>query len=232
MNIHYYSNLKKYFNGEDESLIRKDSPDTLRDHLRHYEIMMGDLLKRKNTIKVLDLGCGDGKILYEFSKLYPEKFFVGIDLSDKNISIANQKYKSENINYFAGNILDFDLKLIETFDIVYSFSFIQYFEVKDMKLLIKQLSKIMKKGSTLVHMSIPDKDHIYRTGLTSDINIFIMIKVFLVVLQKYITKSKSYGNGFWWNKDELISLHKKYFSESTCYLSDSWYRFDFISKRL
>lgn len=229
--MNYYRNLKKYFNGKDENLIRKDSPDTLRKHLRHYEIMMGDLLIQKNIIKVLDLGCGDGKILYEFSKLYPEKSFVGIDLSDKNISIANQKYKSKNINYFAGNILDFDLKLIDTFDIVYSFSFIQYFEAKDMKCLIEQLSKIMKKGSTLVHMSIPDKDHIYRTGLSSDINILTIIKVFLVILQKFITKSKSYGNGFWWNKDELINLHRKYFSKFTCSQSDVWYRFDFISRR-
>ena len=190
--MNYYRNLKKYFNGKDENLIRKDSPDTLRKHLRHYEIMMGDLLIQKNIIKVLDLGCGDGKILYEFSKLYPEKSFVGIDLSDKNISIANQKYKSKNINYFAGNILDFDLKLIDTFDIVYSFSFIQYFEAKDMKCLIEQLSKIMKKGSTLVHMSIPDKDHIYRTGLSSDINIplnpiFFLIIFFIIFFEKVAT---------------------------------------------
>lgn len=52
---------------------------------------------------VLDIGCGNGALTYDVASKV--KRIVGIDLSEKNISIAKRTYSRENIEYICGNAL-------------------------------------------------------------------------------------------------------------------------------
>jgi len=51
--------------------------------------------------KILDLGCGNGALTYDAAK--KANRVIGIDLSKKNIQIANAKYGRENIKYIVGD---------------------------------------------------------------------------------------------------------------------------------
>jgi len=63
---------------------------------------------------VLDIGCGNGALCYDVAKKV--KKVVGIDLNEKNVSFAKQKYSEENIEYICGDALK-DLPN-EKFDVI------------------------------------------------------------------------------------------------------------------
>ena len=63
---------------------------------------------------VLDIGCGNGALTYDVAK--KAKRVVGIDLNEKNISIAKRKYSRENMEYICGDALT-DLPN-ERFDVI------------------------------------------------------------------------------------------------------------------
>jgi len=46
----------------------------------------------------------------------------------------------------------------EKFDLIYSFSVVQYFDYQAFNNLSNNLYKYLNKGGVIVHMSIPDKD--------------------------------------------------------------------------
>lgn len=56
----------------------------------------------KNDV-VLDIGCGNGALAYDVSK--KAKRVVGIDLNEKNISVAKEKFSCKNIEYICGDAL-------------------------------------------------------------------------------------------------------------------------------
>lgn len=51
--------------------------------------------------EVLDIGCGNGALAYDVAK--KAKFVTGIDISDKNINKAKNKYILSNIKYIRGD---------------------------------------------------------------------------------------------------------------------------------
>ena len=86
-----WKKLENYFNASSEDLIRSTYAGVEKDHIYHYESRMNKLLSDQNIKIILDLGCGDGRILREFALKYPDKKFVGFDLSEKNIEMAKGK---------------------------------------------------------------------------------------------------------------------------------------------
>jgi SAM-dependent methyltransferase len=79
--------------------------------IKYLEIQKGD--------KVIDIGCGDGRVLRYAAKKYPEAQFLGIDRNPLLIGYA--KFLSifkprKNLKFKRANIHDFD---ISEFDKIY-----------------------------------------------------------------------------------------------------------------
>jgi len=73
---------------------------------------------------VLDIGCGNGALSYDVAK--KAKKVVGIDLNEKNISAAKERYSKENIEYICGNALK-DLPG-EEFDVIIMSNVLEHIE--------------------------------------------------------------------------------------------------------
>lgn len=56
--------------------------------------------------KVLDIGCGQGAVAYDVSSRAAK--VVGVDIVEKNIKIAKEKYQRENLEFISGDCLIFD----------------------------------------------------------------------------------------------------------------------------
>jgi ubiquinone/menaquinone biosynthesis C-methylase UbiE len=51
--------------------------------------------------KILDIGCGDGKITMEIAKTRKSGFVIGTDVSDNMIEFSTNKYKHQpNLIFF------------------------------------------------------------------------------------------------------------------------------------
>ena len=219
-----FAKLKEHFNSSSEKLLRSTARDIVEKHLLHYESRLGKYLKDSNVKKILDLGCGEGKILKEFASRYPNKEFVGVDLSSSNINLAKEKFQTENIKYFVADA-SISLDNLGEFDLIYSFSLIQYFDTRVCQDLANNISSILRTNGVLVHMSIPDDIHYFRSLVPEKLNLLIILKIFLKMLLK-VNKYKDhiYGiDGFWWSKSLMLDLHKFKYHKTICLPSDSWY---------
>jgi 2-polyprenyl-3-methyl-5-hydroxy-6-metoxy-1,4-benzoquinol methylase len=76
-------------------------------------------------VRVLDVGCGRGRILQRLAGLYPRSRFVGIDLSGEAIAHAREaaaRAGRGNVEFVAADLSDFDRTAEpEAFDVITTF---------------------------------------------------------------------------------------------------------------
>ena len=78
------------------------------DHAGIYEICKDDYppmlaeLERDSFDNVLDVGCGTGPVIELLSKKYPEKHFVGLDITPAMIEVAQSK-RLPNAEFIVGD---------------------------------------------------------------------------------------------------------------------------------
>ena len=103
----------------------------------------------KGTENVLDLGCGDGKVTAEISKLVRKGSIIGIDNSAAMIKLATDRHSVAiypNLSFKemdAGN-----LKFDDRFDLIFSNAVLHW--VKDQKPVIKGMFKSLKHGGRVL----------------------------------------------------------------------------------
>ena len=136
---------------------------------------------------VLDLGCGFGLFTLFYAKLYPNTQFLGIDISSKRISVAQQsaqKLSLSNVTFKVGDALESSIELEARFQAVISIDLLHHidFEKGDQlaklihnKLLAEKGVWIIKDVSTqprfmllftyfLDFLMSPDDDFYYRNS--------------------------------------------------------------------
>lgn len=140
-----------------------------KDVAEGVKLIFEDLNKLESlTIngKLLDIGCGDGKVLHEVHKLFPDMKYFGIDLLSSNIERAKKNNPWADIR--EGNFVSMPFN-DETFDIVLSnkifdyagwrqeWPFRQTFNVED---LSKELYRVLKKDEVYCSFEIMDDSQI------------------------------------------------------------------------
>ena len=110
-------------------------------HLQSFQYII-DL----NPQNILEIGCGNGSVLYPFYQLGKSVF--GIDYVEKSIEIAKKVMPKGNFECSQANNISFE----ETFDLILSNSVFQYFDNLDYaKDVIKCcLSKLNRNGNLII----------------------------------------------------------------------------------
>ncbi len=104
--------------------------------------MMPDLKSKT----VLDLGCGYGHNCMDFVNRGANKV-VGIDISEKMLSVAKSESTNNKIEYRNMSMTDIS-KLVETFDFIYSSLAFHY--VEDFDAFAKDMYSILNAGGQLL----------------------------------------------------------------------------------
>ncbi len=102
-----------------------------------------DILKNQNDIKLLDIGCGTGIILKEFSK-YGTAY--GVDFSDYAINFC-KKRGLKNVSKGNANNLKFKKN---SFDVVGIFDVLYHKEIKDDEKVMRDIWRILKPGGIII----------------------------------------------------------------------------------
>ena len=92
------------------------------------------LLMPSNTAKtIVDAGCGNGYLLAQLAKEYPQNHFIGIEYNPMLYNYCRHKYrKLKNLIFLNQDLLTFDYNQA---DIVYYFGFPQLTSALQQKLL-------------------------------------------------------------------------------------------------
>ena len=145
------------------SLVREDILAVLAKDFSHKrafdkkalcKVLMELSLKVETSETILDLGCGSGRLLMPLAKLYPNKKFVGVDLSDGMLSSLKRTVKKEGLTNVEVIKSDFDNGwaksfLGKKFDLVIFFQSIHF--VGDLPRFVGSVKEVLAdKGVVII----------------------------------------------------------------------------------
>ena len=103
----------------------------------------------KGTDNVLDLGCGDGKVTADISKIVSEGSIIGVDNSAEMIKLAKERYSEAIYPNLSFQEMDVgNLQFNDRFEIIFSNAVLHW--VKDQKAVIKGMFKSLKQGGRVI----------------------------------------------------------------------------------
>ena len=133
---------KDYRDTHDKS-VKMSGADS--DFFSEYKII--ELLKFENpkqTLRVLDFGCGDGNSSIFIRKHFPNATIFGVDVSEASIELASKKGIPNTIfKAFDGAKLPFQ---DEEFDFVFTSMVFHHIEHKLHDGVLSEIHRILKKG--------------------------------------------------------------------------------------
>ena len=114
-------------------------------------------------LRVLDVGCGSGRIMNRLAELYPRSQFVGIDLSPKAIGAARREAAQKglrNVEFLARDLSNFDetsapsaYDLVTTFDAIHD-------QAKPLHVL-KGIHRALQGDGVYLMQDIRGSSHVY-----------------------------------------------------------------------
>lgn len=103
--------------------------------------------------KILDLGCGDGKITAQLSRSVQHGLIVGVDPSDSMIKFAQERFSTQlypNLYFYKGDATS--LRYQNNFDVICSFTALQW--VSDHEKALEGMHRALKHSGSLA-LSMP-----------------------------------------------------------------------------
>jgi len=102
--------------------------------------------------KVLDLGCGNGKVTAYIAEKVPLGVVIGLDISDSMLAFARENYCADNLLYMFGDVRS--LPFVEQFDTVTAL--LSFNWVIEQQQALNSLYKVLKPGGRAL-LTMPGK---------------------------------------------------------------------------
>jgi 2-polyprenyl-3-methyl-5-hydroxy-6-metoxy-1,4-benzoquinol methylase len=145
-------------------VMAEDSGQSVLSSLESHilPLVRGLTTRLEQGIRVLDLGCGRGRILQRLASKYPNSRFVGIDLSEEATAYARtQAVGLGNIEYVARDLSDFDrtadpgaFDLVTTFDAIHD-------QARPLNVL-KGIRRTLKPDGVYLMQDISGTSHVHK----------------------------------------------------------------------
>ena len=176
--------------------------------------LIDDIIYNSSVGRILDYGCGTGKLVEKLQKLYQNKEIYGVDIFNKVLSIA-QKRKIANI---------IDLKKRHPpknyFDLILCLDVLEH--VKDDLALLRHLKTLLRKNGKLL-LTVPAYNFLWsgEDYVSNHIRRYTRVKLKKKISQSgFRIKKISYFNTFLFFPLIAVLLTKRIFQPRTMYLSD------------
>jgi 2-polyprenyl-3-methyl-5-hydroxy-6-metoxy-1,4-benzoquinol methylase len=133
---------------------------SLETHILPLVPGIADRLSR--GIRMLDVGCGRGRILNRLAALYPGSRFVGMDLSQEAVTSAREEASGagrDNVMFIAVDLSDFDRTAEpDTFDFITTFDAI-HDQARPLNVL-KGIHRALKADGVYLMQDISGSSHV------------------------------------------------------------------------
>jgi SAM-dependent methyltransferase len=102
---------------------------------------------------LIDIGCGDGRLLSEIGVRFPGKILEGVDYSEQAIALA--KVLSRGATFSAGNILSSEP--VRQYDIATSVEVIEHIPPADLERFVAAMAERIRPGGKLI-LTVPHRN--------------------------------------------------------------------------
>ena len=98
-----------------------------RYYFKEIQNIINKYFKKEKLKHVLDIGCGNGDLIFHLKNFYPKVNFIGLDISKDSIDFAKKRAKDfKNIRFINKDFLKF--QTTKKFDLIIGAGFLCYFE--------------------------------------------------------------------------------------------------------
>jgi SAM-dependent methyltransferase len=123
-------------------------------YVRHF---IGDILKGKAAVRMLDIGCGTGVYLRSAFEMNPNTSGIGIDVDENVVMQARENLNHWDINdqfkVVAGDIRTPPSEISGLFDLITLNNIVYYFPVKERTNLFQSLRKLLSPDGAIAIIS-------------------------------------------------------------------------------
>jgi len=129
--------------------VNKEYSNNYKQELTEYKIpsMIEHFLN--NNVHLVDLGCGDGRLIASIKKKFPKMDVVGVDISDKRIKKLEKQFPND---LFLCEDVCYTSLLEESFDVVCCEQTIEHVENDNQ--LIEEIVRVLKLGGYVYITSV------------------------------------------------------------------------------
>jgi 2-polyprenyl-3-methyl-5-hydroxy-6-metoxy-1,4-benzoquinol methylase len=173
----------------------KRLPDVANEHLHnwHKKVIL-DFIERKDRLKILDVGCGYGRLSIPIIEKFPGVDITGMDISKNYVSL----YKDyTNHPAFVGAVEKFPIEL-GTFDYITCVTVLMYLDSRNLERAILNLLFHLKPDGKLILIEPHSSGNLFQTGCG-----------LLTVLINRIQKGVINTRGRYFRKREIENLFGK-----------------------
>lgn len=153
---------KKYGNRMEGVLI-KSLPRPVNDYIHNW--MLNQIIKitpKRKEIKILDLGCGYGRLSKPLLKQFPKCSITGIDIAKTYVELYNKEL-SPNGKALLGDIRKLPFKS-DNFDLVFIVTTLMYLTLKsDQEKAISEIFRVLKPSGKFVIIERNPQGHNFLT---------------------------------------------------------------------
>lgn len=139
----------KLFADDQRSVMDQSFPKVINDHVG--KIHLQEVLAGVNASmsKILDIGCGYGRVAEDLVKLHPHVFIYGIDIASTFVRLFNQRLKKRG-KALVGDMrkLPFEDNYFDYIFVVASFMYLE--DEKDQEKGMAEILRVLKKGSKVL----------------------------------------------------------------------------------
>lgn len=140
----------KKYGSRIEGVLPKSYPLELNFYLDNwmYEQIKKNIPDQKK-IKILDLGCGYGRLASKIIKDFPNTHVIGLDISQTYVDLYNRNLKPKG-SALKGDLIRLPFNDSE-FDIVYVVTTFMYLlDIEEQIKSLKEISRVLKKGGKYI----------------------------------------------------------------------------------
>lgn len=226
-------NVENWFDAASNNDLRGlNNAKGLLSYLKYIELYL-DLESSSNKY-ILDFGCGDGILLRMLAQKYPQHKFHGIDISSVLIEKAHAREKVSNLSF---SVLDPSTvecnPSLEKYDLIFSFSVLQYIPTNKISSLHQNLFKMLKSKGRIIHLSVPDiknrfkilkqeREKMHGKNWFNTVKSFAKHLKTLILMDEFFNKK---DQSYFHHPEKLQQILKPSKTRIKS-PSDSWYRFD------
>lgn len=122
-------------------------------YLSGMELVL-NILAKEPFESLVDIGCGDGRLLRDIRRNFPQKELLGVDYSQRAIDLA--RAMNPDLNYKCADICS-DESQLKSFDVVTLVEVLEHIPIDSVSDFVSAFARLNKPGGRLL-LTVPHKN--------------------------------------------------------------------------